>query len=68
MELMAECLGKWPAFLTQESPWSASSSTLLPQLRHFVLSKLLALVWRTIAIQNSSGLSKFPNLSNWVSF
>jgi len=31
MELMAECLGKWPAFLTQESPWSASSSTLLPQ-------------------------------------
>jgi len=27
MELMAECLGKRPAFLVQERPWSPSSST-----------------------------------------
>ena len=30
MELMAECLGKRPAFLVQK-PWSPSSSTFLPQ-------------------------------------
>jgi len=27
MELIAECLGMWPAFLMQESPWSPSLST-----------------------------------------
>jgi len=31
MEMMAECLGKRPAFLVQEKPWSPSSSTFLPQ-------------------------------------
>jgi len=61
MELMAECLGKQPVFFVEESPCSPSSSTILLQ-RHFVLSKLLALVSREIAIQNSSGLSKFPML------
>jgi len=62
MELMAKCLGKRPAFLVQERPWSPSSSTILPQ-QHFVLSKLLAPVWRAIAIRSSSGLSKFPTLA-----
>ena len=59
MELMAECLGKQPAFLVQESP---SSSTILPQ-RHFVLSKILGPVQRAIAIRSSSGLSKVPRLA-----
>jgi len=31
IELMAECLGKRPAFLVQERPWSPSSSTILLQ-------------------------------------
>jgi len=61
MELMAECLGKRPAFLVQESPCSPSSSTILPQW-HFVLSKILVLVQRAIAIQSSSGLRKCPTL------
>jgi len=62
MELIAECLGKWPAFLVQKRPWSPSSSTILPQ-RHFVLSKILAPVRRAIAIRSSSGLSNFPTLA-----
>jgi len=62
MELMAECLGKRPAFLVQESPWSPSSSTILPRW-HFVLSKILAPVQRAIAIRSSSRLSKFPTLA-----
>ena len=62
MELMAECLGKRPAFLVQERPWSPSLSTILPQ-RHFVPSKILAPVWRAIAIRSSSGLSKFLTLA-----
>jgi len=64
MELMAECLGKRPAFLVQERPWSPSSSTTLPQCqRHLELSKILAPVQRAIAIRSSSGLSKFPTLA-----
>ena len=59
---MAECLGKRPVFLVQERPWSPSSSTILSQ-RHFVLSKILASVWRAIAMQSSSGWSKFPTLA-----
>jgi len=31
MELMAECLGKRPALLVQEKPWSPSSSIILLQ-------------------------------------
>jgi len=63
MELMAECLGKRPAFLVQERPWSpSSSSTTLPQ-RHLELSRILAPVRRAIAIRSSSGLSKFPTLA-----
>ena len=61
MELMAECRGKWPAFLVQDRPWSPSS-TIFPQW-HFVLSKILAPVRRAIAIRSSSGLSKFPTLA-----
>ena len=64
MELMAECLGKRPAFLVQERPWSPSSSTTLPQSQwHLKLSRILAPVRRVIAIQSSSGLSKFPTLA-----
>ena len=59
---MAECLGKRPAFLVQERPWSHSSSTILPQ-RRFVLSKILGPVRRAIAIRSSSGLSRFPILT-----
>ena len=55
-------LGKRPAFLVQERPWCLSSSTTLPQ-RHLELSKILAPVWRAIAIRSSSGLSKFPTLA-----
>ena len=62
MELMAECLGKRPAFLVQERPWSPSSSTILLQ-RHFVLSKILAPVRRAIAIRSSSGLRRFATLA-----
>ena len=62
MELMAECLGKRPGFLVQERPWSPSSSTTLPQ-RHLELSRILAPVWRAIAIRSLSGLSKFPTLA-----
>jgi len=36
MELMAEFLGKRPAFLVQERPWNPSSSTILTQW-NFVL-------------------------------
>ena len=61
IELMAECLGKQPAFLVQERPWSPSSTTL-PQ-RHLQLSRILAPVRKAIAIRNSSGLSKFPTLA-----
>jgi len=59
---MAECLGKRPAFFVMERPWIPSSSTILPQ-RNFVLSKILAPVRRPTAIQNSSGLSRFPTLA-----
>jgi len=59
---MAECLGKGFAFLVQERPWSPSSSTTLAQW-HFVLSKILAPVRRAVAIQSSSGLSRFPTLA-----
>ena len=62
MELMAECLGKRPAFLMKERPVSPSLSTNLPQ-RHSVLSKILAPVRRAIAIRSSSGLSRFPTLA-----
>ena len=55
MELMAECLGKRPAFLVQERPWSPTSSTTLPQ-RHLELSRILAPFRRAIAIRSSSGL------------
>ena len=47
MELIAECLGKQPAFLVQERPWSPSSSTILPQW-HFALSEILAPVRRAM--------------------
>jgi len=40
MELMAECLGKRPAFLVQERAWSPSSSTTLLQ-QHLELSRIL---------------------------
>ena len=59
---MDECLGKQPAFLVQERPWSPTSSTILTQW-HFVLSKILALVQRVIAIQSPSGLNRFPTLA-----
>jgi len=58
-ELMAECLGKRPAFLMQDRQWSPSLSTNSPQ-RHSVLSKILALVWRALAIWSSS---RFPTLA-----
>jgi len=63
MELMAEGLGKRPAFLMQESPWSPSLSTILPQLDS-VLSKILVLVHRAIAIWSSLELSSFPTLAS----
>jgi len=62
MELMVECLGKRPAFLVKERPWSPSSSTTLPQ-RHLELWRISAPVRRAIAIRSSSGLSKFPTLA-----
>jgi len=68
MELMAECLGKLPAFLVQEGPCNPrgpcnpNSSKILLQ-RHFVLSKILAPVRREIAIRSSSALSRFPTLA-----
>jgi len=62
IEFMAECLGKRPAFLMQERPWSPSLSTNLPQ-RHSVLSKILIPVRRAIAIWSSLGLSRFPALA-----
>ena len=62
MEFMAECLGKRPAFLMQERPWSPSLSTNLP-LRHSAHLKILALVRRPIAIRSSSGLSRFRELA-----
>ena len=40
MEMMAKCVGKRPALLVQERPWSSSSSTNLPQ-QHLVLSKIV---------------------------
>jgi len=54
--------GEQPVFLIQEKPWSSSSSTIFPQW-HFVLSKILSLVWRAVAIRSSSGLSRFPTLA-----
>jgi len=62
IEFMAECLGKRPAFLMQERPWSPSLSTNLPE-RHSVLLKILASVCRAIAIRSSSGLSRFLTLA-----
>ena len=54
MELMAERLGKWPAFLVQEIPCSPSSSTILPQ-QISVPSKILPLVQRAISIRAHHG-------------
>jgi len=62
MEFMAECLGKRPAFLMQERPWSPILSINLPH-RHSVFSKILASVRRATAIRSSSGLSRFPTLA-----
>ena len=62
IELMAECLGKLPAFLVQERPCNPSSSKVLLQ-RHLVLSKILAPVRREVAIRSSSALSRFPTLA-----
>jgi len=59
---MTECLGKQPAFLMQERPWSPSLSKNLLQW-HSILSNILAPVQRTIAIQISSGLSRFLTLA-----
>jgi len=39
----------------------------LPQW-HYVLSKILALVWRAIAIQSSSKLSRFFSVGSWEHF
>jgi len=64
MELMAGWLGNQPVFLMQERPWSPSlsASINLPH-RHSVLSKILAPVWRAIAIRSSLGCSRFPTLA-----
>jgi len=58
MELTDECVGKRPAFLTQERPRNPSLSTKFP-LRHSVVSKFLTPVRRAIAIRSSPGLSRF---------
>ena len=60
MELIAECLGKRPAFLVQKRPWRPSSSTTLPQ-RHLELSRILAPVLRAIAIRHEAH-------RDWASF
>ena len=66
MELIAECVthcvGIQSALLVQERPWSPSSSKIFLQW-HFVLSKILAPVWRAVAIRCSSGLSRFPTVA-----
>jgi len=63
IKLVDEYLGKWPVFLVQERSWTGAPAhkMILPQ-QHFVLSKILAPVWRAIAIQSSSGLSRFPTV------
>jgi len=54
MELMAACLGKRPAFLVQESPWSPSSSTVLPQRDVFCLSVFALNAACTFLLRNNN--------------
>jgi len=60
MELMAECLVKQPAFLEHKSPWSSSLSTIYTATA-FCAFKILTPVRRAVAIQSSSGLSRFQH-------
>jgi len=61
MELMSECMEKWPVLLIQESTWSPSSPTILPQ-QHFMLLKILAPLQTAIAIY--MGLIRAKQVSN----
>ena len=57
MELMSECLMKWPTFLMQERPWSPSLLTYSAVTT--VAFCGLKNVQRAIAIRSSSGLSRY---------